>query len=461
MVVRGRAIALSEPASMAARTSGHIRSRWHFRLAGVARRIRAGIDLVSFDGAGTVLADLRLSAGQLDPGSYLDVPEVAATANALGNRFQGKRPGADHVQDAGKGELSHGSEAVMQRFSVAPADAPARPYVHGRDLRIEAVRAARATTCANTCRPGCGSRTRSCRTYACTTATCRKRGLRFTGGSGRVSATCASTRRTPSQRRFPRGRQTRAARAGRTVARGRRRHRHETASGRPRAAPLRRGRQPHLAAAGPGERRATCCWVRTGGARSTSSRRGSTGTSRCPSTAGYGPHVRTSRVARIYSPAQGPARLGRTAARRGEARAEGRVQWRPTPLLLEPFSAGNDRFDVHARMRLREKQPTGDLLAQWGVMSGRRRARGRPQGLSPRRRPQVVRRAAGSRGSLGSPGGSRAASGRSSRSRVRAAAATRLAPEVPAFLRPFFGPAAAWRPPPRNTASSSSSASPV
>jgi hypothetical protein len=50
----------------------------------------------------------------------------------------------------------------------------------------------------------------------------------------------------------------------------------------------------------------------------------------------------------------------------GEANATGRVRWQAKTLLLEPFTAHNDRFDLEARLRLRDKQATGDLLAQWG-----------------------------------------------------------------------------------------------
>jgi hypothetical protein len=53
----------------------------------------------------------------------------------------------------------------------------------------------------------------------------------------------------------------------------------------------------------------------------------------------------------------------------GEATADGRIQWRGDTLLLEPFAASSERFDVLARLRLREKQATGDLLANWGALS--------------------------------------------------------------------------------------------
>jgi hypothetical protein len=53
----------------------------------------------------------------------------------------------------------------------------------------------------------------------------------------------------------------------------------------------------------------------------------------------------------------------------GEATADGRIRWRGDMLLLEPFAARNERFEVLARLRLRQKQATGDLFANWGALS--------------------------------------------------------------------------------------------
>ena len=53
----------------------------------------------------------------------------------------------------------------------------------------------------------------------------------------------------------------------------------------------------------------------------------------------------------------------------GEAQMAGRVQWQRNALLLDPFAASNDRFDVMARLRLHDKQPAGDLYARWGAFS--------------------------------------------------------------------------------------------
>jgi hypothetical protein len=355
---------------MAARTSGHIRSRWHFdSLAWLAAFVPAS-NLVSFDGAGTVLADLRLRAGQLDPGSYLDIPEVAATANALGNRFQGNARARITLQDAGKGELQPRFEAAMQRFSVAPADAPARPYVHGRDLRIEAV--SRGTR--DDLREHVQARLwfsdaelPDIRVY---NRYLPKTSLRFTGGSGRVSGDLRFDQEDAVGSGDFRvvGRRVRLGLAGLSlegdvdiVTKLRRadleRHRFDADGSR---ISLRRVRVSD------GDMLLGSDWwseIDLEQARLDWDQ---------PMSLDGRLRARMKDVSvllGVYSQRKDlPGWVGQLLDE-GEARAEGRVQWRANALLLEPFAAGNDRFDVHARLRLREKQPTGDLLAQWGVMS--------------------------------------------------------------------------------------------
>ena len=53
----------------------------------------------------------------------------------------------------------------------------------------------------------------------------------------------------------------------------------------------------------------------------------------------------------------------------GEATAEGRIQWQGDALLLQPFEASNERFDLAARLRTQQEQVAGDLFARWGLLS--------------------------------------------------------------------------------------------
>jgi hypothetical protein len=50
-----------------------------------------------------------------------------------------------------------------------------------------------------------------------------------------------------------------------------------------------------------------------------------------------------------------------------QAQVQGRVQWRRDTLVLDRIIANNDRFDLHARLRLCGQRRDGSLYAQGGV----------------------------------------------------------------------------------------------
>lgn len=139
LLIQGTTIPLQDVGSIAGRTSGHFDSRWHFDSLAWLAALLPGSKLVAFDGDGTVLADLKIHDGKLDASSFVEVPHVAATASALGNRFAGDAQARITFEAAAEGELQPHLTAVMQKFEVAPAESPDRPYVHGTDLRIDAV----------------------------------------------------------------------------------------------------------------------------------------------------------------------------------------------------------------------------------------------------------------------------------------------------------------------------------
>jgi hypothetical protein len=370
VTLRGTAIPLMDPASMAARTSGHIRSRWHFdSLAWLARFI-PGSNLVSFDGAGTVLADLRLSAGKLDPGSYLDVPQVAATANALGNRFQGDARARITFEDATDGELQPRLEAVMQHFSVAPAEAPDQPYVHGRDLRIEAFARGRRDDLRENVHARLWFADAQLPDIRMYNRYLPKTSLRFTGGSGRVSGHLRFDREgaVGSGDFRVTGNRVQLGLAGLSlegdvdiVTKLRRadleRHRFDADGSR---VSLRRVRVTD------GDELLGSDWwseISLDQARLDWDQ---------PISLDGRLRARMRDISVLLGVYSQRKHLPDWVARMlddGEARAEGRVQWRNDALLLEPFAAGNDRFDVRARLRLQDKHPTGDLFAQWGALS--------------------------------------------------------------------------------------------
>jgi hypothetical protein len=131
-------IPLDRPDTIVARTSGHVDATWHFRSLGWLAGLISAPGLVSFDGAGSIVADLDIASGSVTGGSRLSVPKVAATVRAMGNDFSGVAR-ADVVFEpaAGAAGVTPHLTAQMQEFRVAPGNAPQQPYVEGRDLRLE------------------------------------------------------------------------------------------------------------------------------------------------------------------------------------------------------------------------------------------------------------------------------------------------------------------------------------
>lgn len=136
--VRGRDVPIADLESMLPRTSGKLTGQWHFRSLAWLASLVPGSRLISFDGAGRVNADLDLKEGHIAAGSIIEVPRVAATAMALGNRFTGEARAEVRFEAAQAGKLRPRLDLTMDRFEVAPADAPGQPYVSGRSLAVQA-----------------------------------------------------------------------------------------------------------------------------------------------------------------------------------------------------------------------------------------------------------------------------------------------------------------------------------
>lgn len=368
--ISGRTITIDDPAALSRRTSGHIVSQWHFESLAWLSRLLPESRVVSFDGAGRVLADLRLDKGHLAPGSQLDVPHVAATAEALGNRFVGDAHARITFEAADGEALAPRLDAVMEEFEIAPADAPGEPYVRGQGLTIEA----HAQGPAGALRERISAR------------------LRFS--DARVPDLRVYNRYLPPTAiQFARGAGTLSGDlhffAGGAVASG------------------------ELAVNGKGVQ-LTLADLSLEGDVDIETRLGRANLQQREFNAdGSRVSLRRVRVIGDKQPLppdwwadivldearlewQKPTNLeGRLRARmkdvsvllalyskrkdlpawirnlldEGEATAEGRVEWQPEFLLLEPIAASNERFDVLARMRLQDQRLTGDLFARWGALS--------------------------------------------------------------------------------------------
>jgi hypothetical protein len=62
-----------------------------------------------------------------------------------------------------------------------------------------------------------------------------------------------------------------------------------------------------------------------------------------------------------------PAWIGKVVDE-GEARIDGRVSWKDGTFLLNDVSAHNDRFELLAQLRSKDKVRAGDLYARWGKL---------------------------------------------------------------------------------------------
>lgn len=368
--VRGHTIPLEQPTLLVQRTSGSIEAQWQFGSLAWLAAFLPGKGLVAFDGAGTLLANLHFTEGNLDAGSTLEVPHVAATVKALGNHFDGDARARLTFESAGAAQLRPHLQATMDDFRIAPAEAPGNPYVHGKNLRLDATsegtrqdlgqldeRIAGRLVFKDAIVPDLRAYNR----YLPETS------LQFTGGSGRASGDLHFDRADSVGNGELQlvGRDVGLSFAGLallgdvTVDSLLRRADMDTrrfnVDGSRIA--LRNVRVVNADAPQAGDwwadialDRARLDWDK-------------------PMSLDGNLRVRMKDVSLlldVYAQRKDLPKWVGKLVDEGEASGTGRVRWRAKTLLLEPFTAHNDRFDMEARLRLRDKQATGDLLAQWG-----------------------------------------------------------------------------------------------
>ncbi len=95
------------------------------------------VDWLTLEGEGLVDADLRIDRGQLGAGSRLQVPHVQAQVGVMGHAITGQASADLRVDADANGQLLPALALQMQQFSIAHTDAPTRPFVQGRDLRLD------------------------------------------------------------------------------------------------------------------------------------------------------------------------------------------------------------------------------------------------------------------------------------------------------------------------------------
>ncbi|MBO9768968.1 MULTISPECIES: hypothetical protein [Xanthomonas] len=135
--VQGRQLPVHSMRSLLPRTSGHARLHWQLSSLSWIAALFPDVDWLTLEGEGLVDADLRIDRGQLAAGSRLQVPHVQAQVGVMGHAITGQASADLRVDADASGQLLPALALQMQQFSIAQTDAPTRPFVQGRDLRLD------------------------------------------------------------------------------------------------------------------------------------------------------------------------------------------------------------------------------------------------------------------------------------------------------------------------------------
>lgn len=114
-----------------ARAQGRVDLQWHFgSLAWLNPLLSEG--WLRLDGAADVRADLRIADGRVLDGSTAAIPRADLEADVQDNLITGSAA-AQAKAEGGRVRV----DLDAQRFAIAAADARARPFVRGSDLRLQ------------------------------------------------------------------------------------------------------------------------------------------------------------------------------------------------------------------------------------------------------------------------------------------------------------------------------------
>lgn len=370
LTIRGTDVPLQDIDSLTKRTSGQFFGRWHFDSLAWLADLLPGPKLVSFDGAGTAIVDLKFHDGQLDAGSFVEVPQVAATAGALGNRFDGNAHARITFETARPGELRPHLVAEMEDFRISPVDSPDKAYVRGKGLHMEAAASGDRSTLDDRVHARIWFKDAlvpDMRTY---NRYLPNSNLRFLGGEGRVSGDLRFDREgnVGHGSFLVNGKRVQLALAD-LVMQG-----DIAVDTRLRRTEL----KTHQFDADGSRVSLKGVQVTHGEEVLDSGWWGDIALDRArldwdkPATIDGTVQTRlkdASVLLALYAQRKHlPDWVGKVIDA-GEVQAAGRIRVHQGTLLLDPFEASNQRFDVLARLRLHEKQPSGDLYARWGALS--------------------------------------------------------------------------------------------
>lgn len=380
LVVRGAQVPLTDPMSLLPRSSGHVVGCWQFASLRWLGRFFTDAPWLSLEGAGIVDADVRVVDGKVAAGSRVGVPEVDAVAYVMGNRIQGRARAEGRLDAGDRDEVLPYLQLVMEHFQIAAGDTPDRPYVEGRDLRLELQTQSgveRGTLRAPGAMKQVGQQLQArlrfqdaevpdLRAY---NRYLPKEHIRFDGGSGRLSGDL----QLDGAGVIGHGNVRVQGRSARMHAAGLSLHGDLDVDTRLRRADL---RGHHFSLDGTRVNLSGVSFTEPGGeSRSGWWSRIDLERARMDWNRPMRVNGRVNIAMRdigfllsLFSRQRDYPNWVFRLVDSGHARASANVQWSGDTVVLDRVQAGNERYDVKARLRLRDKSRTGSLYAKWGVL---------------------------------------------------------------------------------------------
>ena len=368
--IAGNQVPLKDFGSLLPRTSGHVAGQWRFSSLRWLGRFFTRAPWLTLDGAGDLAADVQVLNGKVAAGSKFSVPEVAVVAEVMGNRIEG-RGRADGRFDAGaNGGLLPTLKIVLSHFNVAANDNLRAPYVQGSDLHLDLAAGEDLAALRRSLRAHLtfkGARIPDLRIY---NRYLPSQHLRFDGGSGVLSGDLHLDARGDIGRGWIRvhGRKARMRVAGMTL-RGdidiNTQLRRADLAKRNFAVDGSAIRLDNISFSEPGGETRSGWWARIDLPRARLDWDK-------PLNVGGNASVRMKDVGFLLSMFSRRKEYPKWVFKlvdAGQAQVRGRVQWQRDTLVLDRIDAGNDRFDLEGRLRLRGQRREGSLYAQWGVLS--------------------------------------------------------------------------------------------
>ncbi|KQQ73071.1 hypothetical protein ASF73_10475 [Xanthomonas sp. Leaf131] len=371
--VQGRQLPLQSLRSLLPRTSGHARLHWQLSSLSWIPALFPDVDWLTLEGDGLVDADLRIDRGQLGAGSRLQVPHVRAHVGVMGHAIDGQASADLRVDADANGQLLPALVLQMQQFSIAHSDAPARPFVQGRDLRLDLQTRADArnlTTLRDATRAHlvfANARVPDLRAY---NRYLPQQQLRFDGGNGVLSGDL----QIEPGGRIGKGGLRIGARAARLQFAGLALRGDVDADLRLQRGDLRAEnfrldastiQLRNIGFTGPDGQRRDGWWARIVLEDTHMQWRQPIGVDGRVRIQVRDLAFLMSLYARDRSIPNWMLRL----VDAGQAQVTGRVHWQGDTVIVDRLQARNQRFQVDARLRLQGTQRSGSLLARWGVLS--------------------------------------------------------------------------------------------